>query len=109
MHRGDELTVRQGDEVVIVDVGPIEQKARRNSRAWAPARVARVVTEPRRRPVALLVWSHSQPEPRTFAQVEEAVQAAGGRIDWNRPFDAHSSVAKAVRDLWPISNERQAR
>ena len=106
MNRGDERAVRQGDEVVVVDVGAIEQKPRRTSRAWSPARVARVVTEPRRRPVALLVWSHSDPETRTFAQVEEAVQAAGGSIDWDKPFEAYSSAAKALRELWPVSNER---
>ncbi|MFJ5664940.1 phospholipase D family protein [Micromonospora sp. LA-10] len=106
MYRGDELTVRQGDDVIIVDVGAVEQKPRRNSRTWPPARVARVVTEPRRRPVALLVWSQSEPESRTFTEVEKAVQAAGGRIDWDKPFQAHSPAAKALRKLWPVSDER---
>lgn len=106
MNRGDEQAVRHGDEVVVVDVGAIEQKPRRTSRAWSPARVARVVTEPRRHPVAFLVWSHSDPETRTFAEVEEAVQAAGGSIDWDKPFEAYSSAAKALRELWPVSNER---
>lgn len=107
MYRGDEQIVRQGNEVVLVDVGPVEQKPRRNSRAWPPARVARVVTEERRRPVALLVWLDSEPEPRTFAEVAEAVQAAGGEIDWDKPFEAQSSGAKALRNLWPASAKPQ--
>jgi hypothetical protein len=105
MYRGDERIVRQGDEVVLVDVGLVEQKPRRNSRAWPPARVARVVTEERRRPVALLVWSQNEPEPRTFAEVTEAVQVVGGKVDWDKPFEAQSREAKALRKLWPVAAE----
>ncbi|MEU8338718.1 phospholipase D family protein [Micromonospora tulbaghiae] len=107
MYRGDERIVRQGDEVVLIDVGPVLKKPRSNSRAWPPARVARVVTEERRRPVALLVWADSAPERRTFAAVAEAVKAVGGKIDWGKPFEAQSSEANAIRKLWPVSAESQ--
>ncbi|MET7970513.1 hypothetical protein [Micromonospora sp. NPDC005305] len=105
MYRGDERIVRQGDEVVLVDVGPVERKPRRNSRAWPPARVARVMTEERRRPVALLVWPHSadELEPRSFAEVDEAVRAAGSEINWDDPFESQSPAAEALRKLWALS------
>ncbi|MER6591210.1 phospholipase D-like domain-containing protein [Micromonospora purpureochromogenes] len=109
MYRGDERMVRQGDEVVLVDVGPIRQEPRKNSRAWPPARVARVVTEERRRPVALLVWPNNAGDLGTvsFEKVNETVQAVGGEIDWDKPFEAQSPEAKALRALWRRSDAPQ--
>ncbi|MFF5217616.1 phospholipase D family protein [Micromonospora sp. NPDC000442] len=101
MNRGDDGLVRQGDEVVLVDVGAVERKPRKNSRVWPPAAVARVVPD-RRTPVAVLVWPRHPDslETRTFAEVEELVRSSGGNIDWEQPFSPMSPTSVALRGLW---------
>ncbi|MFG2064687.1 hypothetical protein ACGFIK_25080 [Micromonospora sp. NPDC048871] len=85
MNPGDDKLVHPGDEVVLVDVGPVERKPRKNSRVWPPATVARVVSD-RRAPVAVLVW-HQHPDgmgSRTFAEVEETVCPAPGLMETSK-------------------------
>lgn len=111
MNPGDERTVRPGDEVVLVQAGPLRQQLRSDSPARPPAIVARVVLDGRR-PTALLVWPQAAEddlEPRTYEQVLDAVEQAGGEIDWDNPFPARSTHATAIRALWGQRAVRSAR
>ncbi|MFI6163976.1 phospholipase D-like domain-containing protein [Micromonospora haikouensis] len=102
MNPGDERSVRPGDEVVLVQAGPLRRHPRSDSPARPPAIVARIVLDGSR-PTALLVWpqvAEDSRERRTYEQVLAAVEQAGGKIDWDHPFPARSTHARAIRALW---------
>lgn len=111
MNPGDERAVRPGDEVVLVQAGPLRQQPRRNSPISPPAIVARVVLD-ETDPTALLVWPQGAEdglEPRTYEQLLDAVDQVGGEIDWDKPFPARSPAAEAIRTLWGQRTARSAR